>query len=274
MKHILTFLSFLLISFLSLAQSKYGHLTIVSEENEPFFLYLNGTRYNDNPLTVIRVEELTHTNYNVKIEYANKRIAPVVVDKLFVADYDGYMQDITYLVSTKRRGTQALMVYKILPMDDIGIDVEREELYIWGRPGRPYRKSSTGTRTGMRTRKPTFRDSDRRKWDDDKRDRRHNDVPVCPIMKDSDFSAALSTIQNTTFENDKYNVAISLFKFHCMTTDQIMLIINQLTYDATKVKFAKYAYDYCADPQNYFKVVNTLTYSSSKNEVMDYINSK
>lgn len=281
MKHTFTLLSFLLMSLLSFSQSRYGHLTIVSEENEPFFLYLNGTKYNDNPLTVIRIEELNNPTYNCRIEYTNRRLAPVVVERLSVADYEGYMQDITYLVSTKRRGPQALMVYRIIPMDDMDIDIEREELYIWGRPGRPYRKSSTTSRTGMRSRKPTFRDSDRRKWDDDRRDgmrdnndRRHNDVPVCPLMKEKDFSAAMTTIQNTSFENDKYNIAISLFKFNCMTSDQIILVINQLTYDATKVKFAKYAYDYCVDPQNYFKVVNTFTFSSSKNELMEYINTK
>lgn len=272
MKHLLhLFILFLTVTTLH-AQSRYGHLTIVSEESEPFFIYLNGIKYNHEALSVIRIEELSEKTYNCKIEYANKRLPTVNIDKLQVADYDGYMQDITYLLSTRRRGNNALMVYKIIPMDDIGIDISKEELYLFGHPGKPYRKGrGTFSPGSSRKRRSTFSEGDRKHLNSEHQNDRRNTDRRCQPMSSADFTVALSTVKSTTFDDNKLNVAQTISKTNCLSTDQIIDLIKALSFEKNKLAFAKFAYAYTYDPNNYYKVVNSFSFSSSKEELSNFI---
>jgi len=277
MKQIFTTLFCALITLAVQAQSKFGHLTIVSEENEPFYLYINNVQYNNDPLTIIRIEEITDKVLNCKIEYKNKRLGTVIADRVAIADFDGYMQDVTYLLSTKRRGNQALMVYKIIPMDNMDVDVDREELYIWGKPTRPFRKSSTTYREGTsRTRKPSFRDTDRRQWPDGptnpSRDHDRKNDYHCKPMSIKDYKDAYETIKNTSFDDSKLKIAETIVKNNCISTEQAIDIIKLLSFDKNKLTFAKLAYHYVYDPNNYYKVINAFSFSSSKDEITNYIN--
>lgn len=272
MKSILQLFIALLTTITINAQSKYGHLTIISEENEPFYLYLNGIQYNNEPLTVIRIEELNAPTFNCKITYSNKRLPSVNIERLNVADYDGYMQDISYLLSTKRRGQNALMVYKIIPLDDMGLEPNREELYLFGKPGRPYRKGSVNSRdVYSRTRRSTFTDTDRRRWDHNDRDDRTHTVRNCHPMSMNNFKEALSTIDNIAFDDKKLTLAETVTATNCLSTDQIIEIIKLFSFEKNKLAYAKYAIAYCSDPNNYFKVVNSFSFSKSKEELSQFI---
>ena len=90
-------------------------------------------------------------------------------------------------------------------------------------------------------------------------------------MAPRDFEAARATIKNENFDETRLDIAKQIASSNCLKTDQILAICNLITFEASKLEFAKFAYDHCVDPRNYFKVVNAFTFSSSKQELNTYI---
>ena len=55
------------------------------------------------------------------------------------------------------------------------------------------------------------------------------------------------------------------------TTQQIVQMVNVLSFDDNRLELAKAAYDSCVDRENYYKVVDAMTYSSTKEKLREYI---
>ena len=91
-------------------------------------------------------------------------------------------------------------------------------------------------------------------------------------MSDGDFNSAKQSISTKTFEDDKTKVAKQIFNTNCMTSDQVRQIMGLFTYEDNKLEFAKYAYGRTFDIGNYYKVNDAFTYSSSIDELDEYIN--
>ncbi|MCB9194811.1 MAG: DUF4476 domain-containing protein [Flavobacteriales bacterium] len=84
--------------------------------------------------------------------------------------------------------------------------------------------------------------------------------------------AITKAIENESFAEDKLNIAKQATKNKCLTTDQVISICNLFTYEESKLEFAKYAYTRTYDIDDYYKVNSVFTYSSSKDELNEYIN--
>lgn len=266
-----------LIMFLSLAQGLAqrggsGHLTIISEEDEPFYLYLNNVRYNKTAAVAVRVEEVKNTSYDVKIEFKNRRLADVIVRGVSVADEAGFMQDITYSVSANRRGNRALVIYSILPMSPIYINVDEMEIMNFGRPGvrKSFSNDFRGRWEGSGYNYRGGKGPGRTPGYDNHGNVPHNIAPMAP----TDFRKAMDAIRNESMSSNKLNLANTILASNFMDTDQIVAMMNLFSFESDKLKFVKAAYLKCVDPQNYYKVVQELTYSSSKTELNNFIQGK
>ena len=77
------------------------------------------------------------------------------------------------------------------------------------------------------------------------------------------FNFFLDQIANTTFESDKEIVAKQLIDSRPITSRQVLMIMNEMTYESTKLEIAKHAYNNTLDKQNYSIVNQGFTYSSS-----------
>jgi len=90
-------------------------------------------------------------------------------------------------------------------------------------------------------------------------------------MPAGDFNRALSTIRNESFENSKLNTAKQITSSNRLCVSQIVQICNLFSFEQTKLDFAKYAYRYCADPNNYFQLNDVFSFAPSKDELRKYI---
>ena len=90
-------------------------------------------------------------------------------------------------------------------------------------------------------------------------------------MNGADFSAAKKTISESSFDDTKLSTAKSIASSNCLTCDQILQICNLFSFEENKLTFAKFAYKYTTDPKNYFKVNNVFNFSSSKEELNEFI---
>jgi len=90
-------------------------------------------------------------------------------------------------------------------------------------------------------------------------------------MNPGDFSRAISVIQNESFENSKFDIAKQMTSNNRLCVSQIIQICRLFNFENTKLDFAKFAYRFCLDQNNYYQVNEVFTYSSSKDELRQYI---
>lgn len=90
-------------------------------------------------------------------------------------------------------------------------------------------------------------------------------------MNSGNFSNALNTIKNQSFEDGKLKTAKQVAGGNCLNTAQIVQICKLFSFEESKLDFAKYAYDHCTEPNNYFNVNNVFSFSSSSDDLNDYV---
>jgi hypothetical protein len=93
-------------------------------------------------------------------------------------------------------------------------------------------------------------------------------------MTPSNFNAALSTIKNQSFEDTRLKTAKQVITANCLNVDQIIQIANTFSFEDNKLEFAKFAYDFCIEPRNYFKLNEIFSFSSNVDELSDYVQSR
>ena len=87
----------------------------------------------------------------------------------------------------------------------------------------------------------------------------------------NDFMEIKRLIENETFEDNKLTIARQATAAELMTVDQIIEIAKLFTFEDNRLEYLKFAYDYCYDRSKYYKVNSALTYSSSVDELNEYI---
>ena len=93
-------------------------------------------------------------------------------------------------------------------------------------------------------------------------------------MRPADFENAKRVIAKETFQDTKSKVMFQVIQNNCLSSFQIEQLIKLHSFDNERLKVAKFALDYCVDPENYYVLNNLLSFDSSKNELIEYVQSK
>lgn len=97
-------------------------------------------------------------------------------------------------------------------------------------------------------------------------------VPQGPQpMNPMSFGQLKQTVSNSTFESTKLSVFKQALAYNYFTSQQVLDIMNLFTFESYKVEVAKISYAKTLDPNNYYLVNNGFTFSSSVNELNNYI---
>ena len=92
-------------------------------------------------------------------------------------------------------------------------------------------------------------------------------------MNNGDFEEAKRTVAANGFDETRLSTAKQIASSNCLSTNQIAALIKIFSFEESKLDFAKYAYDFCVDRNNYFKIANSFSFESSKTELNDYVQS-
>lgn len=96
-------------------------------------------------------------------------------------------------------------------------------------------------------------------------------APVCSVSA-AEQKDIVNELSKISFSNTKATLAKQVMASKkCFTTNQIMEILNLFSYEQDKLNMAKYAYAFCIDKTNYFKVNGLFSYSSSKEDLTRFI---
>lgn len=92
------------------------------------------------------------------------------------------------------------------------------------------------------------------------------------VMNDAEFDKfATSVKKNNAFDDNKIAAINTQANFNGFTAKQIVRLLKTLSFDKNRVTLAKDLYGSCVDPQNYYEVYDLFPFSSSKQEVMNYV---
>ena len=90
-------------------------------------------------------------------------------------------------------------------------------------------------------------------------------------MTSTDFQKAKSSIDKQSFAESKLKVAKQITNANCLSTSQIVEVIGLFSFEGNKLDFAKFAYAKCVDKDNYYQVNDAFSFSSSTDELVNYI---
>lgn len=92
-------------------------------------------------------------------------------------------------------------------------------------------------------------------------------------MSSSDFANAKKSISGQSFEEGKLKVAKQVLNSNCMSCAQVKVIMAMFSFEETKLDWAKFAYGKTTDPQNYYQLNDGFSFSSSVDDLNEYIES-
>lgn len=303
----ITFVAFLFVSAFTFAQqSPVGHLTIFSEDGDKFSLVLNGELQNDIPQTNLRIEDLNQPYYNAKILFEDKTLMEITKNNLELTDVDGIFSDVTYKIKRDKNNKSKM---KLNYFSSIPVSQRRpvpSNVYVvhYGQPN-PVPVSSQVTQTTTTIREgagvsagvnigginmsvsvndpmggsvthttTTTTHSSSNSNDEYEENPRETGCNSKNPMSTNNFSSALETVKKQSFEETSLKTAKQIASANCLNTDQISQIVKAFNFEASKLDFAKFAYDHCVDQKNYFKLNNSFGFSTSVDELSEYIQSK
>jgi hypothetical protein len=93
-------------------------------------------------------------------------------------------------------------------------------------------------------------------------------------MAQSNFNSALNSVKNQGFDETRLKSAKQIVSANCLSAAQVAQMCGTFAFEQSKLDFAKFAYTYCIDPGNYFKVNDVFEFSSSVDELSEYVSGR
>jgi hypothetical protein len=246
-------------------------LSITSVNGEPFYLFLNGVRINNRPIANVSVNKIPVGIHKISIKIPGK-IGNVtreidlsenntLYDYLLVNDRGNYY--LSFYAAYSQAFIDDHTDFSIKPQipqqpepdnKDINISINVNQV----NTQTTVANNGNGSSTNVPPPPPP--------------------QPVIsgkclnPVSID-EFNAFLASLESKSFDDTKMTMAKQYIRNNCVTSSQVYLILKQIDFEDSKLKLAKYAYQYVFDPEKYYKVNNAFEYSSSVEELNKYIES-
>lgn len=97
-------------------------------------------------------------------------------------------------------------------------------------------------------------------------------APVGPFaMNPNDFGLLKQTLNNADFESTRLTIFKQALSYNYFTTGQVRELMSMFWFEGSKLEVAKLAYPKTVDQNNYYLVNNEFSFSSSVNELGNYI---
>ncbi|MBC7937198.1 MAG: DUF4476 domain-containing protein [Rhizobacter sp.] len=90
-------------------------------------------------------------------------------------------------------------------------------------------------------------------------------------MNERSFEQLKQSIRRESFDDTKLSIAKTAIRDQAVSTTQVKELLGLFSFEQNKLDIAKYCYQYTTDHNNYYLVANSFAYSSSKQELMRYI---
>ena len=94
-----------------------------------------------------------------------------------------------------------------------------------------------------------------------------------PVSADR-FERMMERIEDASFSDDKVNVAKQILRTNCLVIEQLVEMLEEVAFDEGQLDLAKFAYDHIYDLENYYEVYSVFAFSSSNDELDEFLQGK
>lgn len=94
------------------------------------------------------------------------------------------------------------------------------------------------------------------------------------LMTYKEFEILKDRIRQNTFDKGKLDASKSLVRENTLTANQISEITRLFNYDSNRLEFAKFAFDYAYDKDNYAAVIDAMAFEVSKKDLQRFLENK
>ncbi|MGB1076269.1 MAG: DUF4476 domain-containing protein [Flavobacteriales bacterium] len=85
------------------------------------------------------------------------------------------------------------------------------------------------------------------------------------------FERMMERISDAAFADDKVSMAKQILRTNCIVIEQLVEILEEISFDDDQLDLAKFAYEHVYDLENYYEVYGVFSFSSSSDELDDFI---
>ena len=100
------------------------------------------------------------------------------------------------------------------------------------------------------------------------------EVHVVQHCSDQEVDLMVAALKSERFDSTREKLALNYAENHRLLSSHILRLAQELDFDSSKKDFLKKAFPYCVDPENYAVVVSCLTFSSDKEELLEFMRHK
>ena len=93
-------------------------------------------------------------------------------------------------------------------------------------------------------------------------------------VKEERFEDMMESVEDASFAEDKVRVCKRILKTNCLIIDQLIMMLEEISFDEDQLELAKFAYDHVYDLENYYKVYDVFSFSKSGEELEEYIENR
>lgn len=90
-------------------------------------------------------------------------------------------------------------------------------------------------------------------------------------MDNQKFQQLKQSVERSNFDDNKMELLRSVLPNNPVSAQQVKELVQLMSFEKNKVEFAKYAYRYTTDRNNYFIVNDAFNFGTSKTELTRYI---
>lgn len=242
MKKIFTLLAAALVTITSFAAARpTGKITINDMSKRQLIIEVDGRRYSDNNRGIV-IDKLEPGNHSIQI-FSQQRYS----DWRGIFDRNGRKQ-VIYNSTLYVKPRTHVMIF----IDRNGrVQVEEAKM-----------------RSGGRWDDNSWENRDNRDYDYD-RDYRFD--PTRSAMDAQSFEMLKRALGRENFEKTRLEIVKQTIDRNNFNSSQVRELALLFAFEENKLDLAKYAYGHTIDKNNYFQLYNVFSFSSSKEELSDYI---
>ena len=96
-------------------------------------------------------------------------------------------------------------------------------------------------------------------------------IEEIPLATPEEVARMVSQLKSESFDNNRSELAQAMVTSKLISTADIKRMLQTFTFEDNKLDFAKFAYAYVADPENYFNVASVFSFKANKTDLLNYI---
>ncbi|WP_343564294.1 DUF4476 domain-containing protein [Sphingobacterium sp.] len=239
----------------------YGGTLNIYSIDAPFFLYINNVLYNTRPSNDIRVPNLQNPRYNLRIVFANRQRRTLNGTAVQLVNRNGQYLDVVFSVSS-RGGNRGIVLESMNPVGRYNDNYRNRD---------NYNDDDDNADSYYRDQQQNERYSES---EDDRNYGQRNQEDPADNMEYPDKNEAnqLNDLLNQKEnDQDRLQIAAQELKNRRLRSSEIIDLMELFVRDDNKLAFAKYAYSGCVDKENYDKVGEALSFSSTREKLTEFI---